>query len=203
MNGLGFTLCAVGVLVAAGALRAHGSPNTHEETAYHLTDRARFVLDPRFAPADNTIALQDRSGRPGLYLAPRIEGWVQGHGYWRPFVVEFGVDPQLIDDPGVHGRWGGERFVPAASFGRLTLRRVIPLDAYIREQYRDHGWIESALGRTFDTGEPIVTPGWNAPRARPFPDGYRYPGPDVRTMPMAEVRRLKADLKRALPILRS
>ena len=155
-------------------------------TWYHLTDRARFKLDPRFMPADNALAIENRSGRPGIYLAQDVEQWLNGMGYWRPFVVELQVDPSVISDPGVHGRWGGEMFVPASSFDKLRVKRVIPLDAYARETYGEPGWIESGLGVEFDTGQPIMA------RYK----GYRYAGPDVRVMPAADVERLKKDLRR-------
>jgi hypothetical protein len=154
-------------------------------TWYHLTDRARFKLDPNFAPADNAIAIVDRSGRPGIYLGEDVEVWVNGHGYWRPFVVVFQVDPSVVNDPGVHGRYGREMFVPASSFDKLTIERVIPLDAYAREVYGESGWIESNLGVEFDTGKPIQE------RYK----GYHYPGPDVRVMSQAEVARLKKQLR--------
>lgn len=156
---------------------------------YHLTDRPRFKLDAKFAPADNAVAIEDRSGRPGIYIAPDVERWVNGHGYWRPFVVEFDVDPSVKNDPGVHGRYGGEMFVPAASFGKLSIRRVIPIDAYAREVYNQPGWIESDLGVAFDTGEPVNH------RTR-YPR-YRYTGFDVRQLPMSEIKRLRAQLRRA------
>lgn len=164
---------------------------------YHLTDRAKFKLDPKYTPADNALAIEDRSGQAGIYLGADVERWVHGYGYWRPFVVEVRVDPSVKDDPGVGGRWGGELFVPATSFDKVEVVRVIPIDAWAREQYNDYGWVESALGRTFDTGEPIVEPGWNQPRKRPFPGGYRYPGPDVREMPASESSRLRKDLRGA------
>lgn len=162
---------------------------------YHLTDRAKFKLDPKFAPADNAFALEDRSGRPGIYLATDIEPWLNGKGYWRPFVVELRVEPSVVDDPGIHGRWGGEMFVPASSFGKLTIKRVIPLDAYGREQYKGYGWIEGALGRTFDTGEPINL------RSK-LPSGYRYTGKDVRNMSAEETNRLKQQLREGKKIRR-
>ncbi len=170
MNGRALALVSVAGLVAAGLVARRGSrsqPTWEEErqaraadpissTWYHLTDRAKFKLDMKFMPGDNSIGVVDRSGRPGIYLAPDVEPWLNGQGYWRPFVAEFGVDPSVRDDPGVHGRWGGEMFVPAASFGKLVLQRVIPLDAHAREVYGDYGWIEEALGRTFDTNEPVA-----------------------------------------------
>jgi hypothetical protein len=160
---------------------------------YHLTDRAKFKLDPKFTPSDNAFALEDRSGRAGIYLAPRIENWLQGQGYWRPFVAEFRVDSGVKDDPGVNGRWGGEMFVPASSFHRLELERVIPIDAYAREKYGGAGWIETAVGREFDTGNPLPP----MPQVVSAYRGYHYPGPDVRNMPAGKVTQLKKDLREA------
>jgi hypothetical protein len=160
---------------------------------YHLTERARFKLDAKFAPEDNAFALEDRSGRPGIYLGPRPETWVNEHGYMRPFLAEFRVDPSIVHDAGVHGRYGGEMFVPATSYRKLALLRVIPLDAYVREEYGAPGWIEERLGREFDTGLPL-------PKAVYPYRSYHYPGPDVRAMPQAEIARLKkqlSDVRRA------
>jgi hypothetical protein len=165
-----------------------GAEETSSSTWYHLTDRARFKLDPKCTPADNAFAIEDRSGRPGIYLGRSVESWVNGFGYWRPFVVEFKVDPSVMSDPGVHGRWSDEMFVPASSFDKLTIQRVIPLDAYAREEFGEPGWIESGLGVEFDTGDPVVE------RSRKY-KGYRYPGPDVRTMASADVARLKKQLR--------
>lgn len=165
------------------------------ELWYHLTDRAKFRLDPNFKPADNAVAIQDRSGRPGIYLGD-VEKWVNGFGYWRPFVVEVQVDSSVVNDPGVHGRYGGEMFVPASSFGKLAVRRVIPIDAYAREKYGEPGWVEGDLGVEFDTGDPIVRrgqPGW-VESHRKYKN-YRYPGPDVRSMSAADVARLKKQLR--------
>lgn len=156
---------------------------------YHLTDRARFKLDPKYAPRDNAIAIEDRSGRRGIYIAQNVERWVNGHGYWRPFVVELDVNPSVMNDPGIHGRYSGELFVPASSFDKLTIWRVIPIDAYAREEYGDPGWIEEGTGVEFDTEKPI-------PRGRSPYRGYRYPGPDVRKMSLAEVNRLKKQLRK-------
>jgi len=164
-------------------------------TWYHLTDRAKFKLDRKFKPEDNAIAIEDRSGRPGIYLGQDVGRWVNGQGYWRPFVVEFRVDPSVKNDPGVGGRYGGEMFVPDTSFDKLKILRVIPLDAYAREEYGQPGWVESELGVAFDTGEPLPGkyPTWKGANYR----GYRYPGPDVRQMPSGEASRLKKDLKKA------
>ena len=159
------------------------------KTWYHLTDNPQFKLDPHFKPDDNTIAIEDRSGRPGIYLTPDVERWVNGQGYWRPFVVELEVDPTVEKAPGIHGRYGGEMFVPAASFDKLSIRRVIPLDAYAREEFGSYGWIEESLGHEFDTDKPI-----NRKNIYPF-RGYRYQGPDVREMSTEEINRLKNQLK--------
>lgn len=167
-------------------------------TWYHLTDRARFKLDSKFAPEDNAVAIEDRSGRPGIYLGQSVEKWVNGFGYWRPFVVEFKVDPSVESDPGVHGRYGQEMFVPTTSFDKLTIRRVIPIDAYCREEYGEPGWIEQSLGVEFDTGKPIVELGHRGwAEAWKKYKRYHYPGPDVRVMASADVAELKKQLRQA------
>lgn len=182
-----------------------GRRNAPPRLWYHLTDHANFRPNPRYAPEDNALAIEDRSGRPGIYLAPEVERWVNGQGYWRPFVAEFEVDPTVFDDPGVHGRWAGERFIPAASFSKLRLLRVIPLDAYARETFSGApGWVETALGVAFDTGEPLPKPGWNAPVSAHYPfRGYRYPGPDVREMSREQVAGLKGQMRRFLKLKRA
>ena len=190
MNGSTLTLGLVAGLAAAGALSPRGS-RAEGERWFHLTDKGKFKLDPKHAPADNSLSIADRSGRPGIYLAPadKVEHWLNGSHYWRPFVVEFDVDPSVFSDPGVHGRWGGERFIPAASFGKLSVRRVIPLDAFSREHFGDAGWIEEWEGRSFDAGEPLP-PGYG----RRF-KGYHYDGPDVRDMPKEQISRHKRRLR--------
>lgn len=190
MNGVPLALGVAAAIVGASMRRRHGGTNELPPTWYHLTDRARFKLDPRFTPEDNTFAFEDRSGRAGIYLAPEVERWIHGHGYWRPFVVEFRVDPSVRHDPGVHGRWGGELFVPASSFGKLELLRVLPIDAHIREKFGQHGFVERDLGIEFDTQRPITAKDWEYPFR-----GWRYPGPDVRSMPAADVARLKNQLR--------
>lgn len=172
--------------------RLHGR-RAPQVILHHLTDCASFTLNAEFCPADNSLAIVDRSGRAGLYVGD-VEKWVNGFGYWRPFVVELRVDPAAL----VSGRWGGESFIPARDFDKVTVLRVIPLDAYAREHYGEHGWVESRLGREFDTGKPIKERGWNQPYTYPF-EGWRYPGPDVRDMPETEVRRLRQDLLAAFP----
>ena len=191
MSGVPLVLGSAAALAAAAAVRRRGSRSAEPELWYHLTSKARFRLDRKYEPVDNSISIFDRGGRPGIYLAKSIEPWVNGHGYWRPFVVEFEVDPSVKDDPGVHGRWHSELFVPASSYGKLRVRRVIPLDAWCREWFGSYGWVERWHERAFDTGEAIDTSAWPSPVK-----GYRYTGPDVRQMPMQQVRRSKRDLSR-------
>lgn len=200
-------LGAVGVLAVASMVPRRGSARAGIVSTgsradvnavwYHLTNRARFKLDPKFEPEDASLSIEDRSGRPGIYLGSSVEKWVNGFGYWRPFVVEFKVDPSVKDDPGVHGRWGGEMFVPASSFDKLTIQRVIPLDAHAREKFGEYGWIERWHEREFDTGKPIKRRGWDEPLIHPFPDSYRYAGPDVRNMSLADTGRLRRQLRQA------
>lgn len=107
------------------------------------------------------------------------------------------ADLSVARDPGVHGRYGGEMFVPTASFGKLTIVRVIPIDAVAREQYGEPGWIEGELGVAFDTGETLPERGHKGyVEAMKRFKGYHYAGPDVRSMPPSEVARLKKDFRR-------
>lgn len=170
--------------------RGRSAGTTTGELWYHLTDRAKFKLDAKFKPSDNAVAIEDRSGRPGIYLGRSVEKWVNGFWYWRPFVVEIKVNPSVTKDPGVHGRYGGEMFVPASSFDKLTILRVIPIDAYAREEFGEPGWIETDLGYEFDTREPL-------PRHTKKFRGYRYTGPDVRQMSAADVALLKKQLRQS------
>lgn len=149
------------------------TPGTHE-VWYHITDNPRFNLNPAYAPEDNSIAIYSRAGQQGIYLTQDVEKWVNGHNYVRPYVAEFHVDPSVKSQPGAHGRYGGELFIPATLFGKLRLTRVIPIDAYVREEFGEHGWIEAHHETEFDTGKPVARHGR-------FPN-YHYTGPDVRQM---------------------
>jgi hypothetical protein len=175
-----------------------------DQFMYHLTDKPKFKPNPEFAPEDNAVAIEDRSGQKGIYLAKDPAAWVAGHGYVRPYVAEFKVDPAVEKSPGVHGRYGGEMFVPGGQFDKIKLNRVIPLDAHAREEYGGPGWIEEHHGTEFDTGKPIENPGWNAPVSAHYPyRGYHYPGPDVRDMPKEQTdehrKRWRAYLKDRRP----
>ena len=169
-----------------------GTAKTEHETWYHLTDNPHFHLNPEHAPADNSFSIEDRSGQRGIYLGKSPEHWFSGagEGYARPYLAEFHVHPSVKEAPGVHGRWGGEMFVPAEHSDKLKLHRVIPVDAYVRESYGTHGWIEQHHGSEFDTGKEIERPGFSAPLSAHYPfkervheaGTWRYPGPDVRDM---------------------
>lgn len=160
---------------------------------YHLTNKSKFRLDPKYTPQDNAVAIVDRSGRPGLYITQNVERWLNGYHYWRPFVVELNVAPALLR-PETLGRWGGERFIFSDEFSGLTIRRVIPLDAFCREEYGAYGWIEDTVGVEFDTRQPIRRLSGNR---YPF-RGYRYTGHDVRVMPRETVSLLKRDFSQFL-----
>ena len=157
-------------------------------TVYHLTDKAKFKLDPKKVPQDNALAIYERT-TPGLYVAKDRNGvgtWVNGYGYLRPFVVELDVPEEVLADE----RWGGEGFIPAESFDDVEVKRVIPIDALARETYNDYGWVEGTLGSTFDDGAPVPERQFDQPYEG-LPPGYRYEGPDVRDMTPEEVKRLR------------
>jgi hypothetical protein len=139
-------------------------------TLYHLADKADFQLNPNFKPQNNSTMGGDWP-EPGLFVtkdAHGIEGWVNGYGYWRPWVVE------LEGNVEVKSFGGGDNFVPATEFGKLRVSRVVPLDAFCRELYGALGWTESHYGTYFDTFEKIpedvLQNDWRAMQ------GYRYSG---------------------------
>lgn len=158
--------------------------NTEPVVMYHITAKSNFKLNRNYAPEDNSISIDDRSGHKGIYLTDNVERWVNGHGYMRAFVAEILVEPSALEHDTI-GRWGGERFIPADQFDKLKINRVIPLDALCREIYRGHGWLEDSHGIAFDTGEQIDHRNYN-----PYPDGYRYEH-DVRNLPPEQVKILK------------
>lgn len=139
---------------------------------YHLTSKVDFRLDPKKVPADNALSIRERVAA-GLFLTDNVERWVNGHGYWRPWVVEVDVPAEVLVDE----RWGGEKFLPAEHFDRLSITRVLPLDAHCREEFGEYGWTESFFGTTFDTGEPV-----DHDARFPF-RGWRYPGDARHTDP--------------------
>lgn len=153
-------------------------------TLYHLTDDAKFNPDPSYSPEDNAISYTDRSQLQGIYLAKSVETWVNGHNYWRPFVAVITADPSVVELDRA-GRWGGEIFVAGEHFDLIKVNRVIPLDAWAREEYGMHGWLEEARGIAFDTGEPITTKYWETPFK-----GYTYPH-DLRSASETDIAKLK------------
>lgn len=157
-------------------------------TLYHITSNPRFKLDPNFEPQDNSISIADRSGHRGIYVTADVEPWVNGHGYWRPFVAEIQADPSALDHDTL-GRWGGEIFIPASQFDKLTVSRVMPIDAWCREHYGVHGWLEGSIDREFDTDKDITAQPWE----QPFKD-WRYEH-DVRDMTDQDVERLQSHFK--------
>jgi hypothetical protein len=162
---------------------------TNTVKLYHITDNPKFRLDPNFAPEDNTISIFDRSGKKGIYLTSNIEKWINGHGYHRPFLVEFDVDQSIANNPEYKERWGGEIFIPSDIYNEITISRVIPIDAYCREEYNMHGWFEGSAGIEFDTGEPIQKGAWGITISN-FKN-YKYTGKDVREMTRDEIKALK------------
>lgn len=126
-----------------------------EPVMYHLAAKADFRLDPRHHPANNTTMGGDWS-RPGVFVVADIEPWVNGYGYWRPWVVEFSVPTSLSSAEGVmESGYAGEVFIPAEHYDQMRLTRVIPLDAWCREQYREFGWTEGYFGTDYRTGRPL------------------------------------------------
>ena len=154
---------------------------------YHLTDNARFKLNPNFEPQDNAISITDRSGNKGIYLTTKsgVENWVNGKHYWRPFVAEIAVEPSAMEHDRI-SRWGAETFIPADQFDKLKVVRVVPIDAICREEYGTHGWIEACHGDEFDTHKPITAKDWE----RPYGSGYTYSG-DTRHMSADNIKYLK------------
>lgn len=167
-------------------------------TLYHLTNEPRFELKQDFTPEDNSISIFGRHDINGIYLTDQhgVGNWLLGKGYWRPFVVEISADPSVKELDRV-GRWQGEIFVESENFNLLKVNRVIPIDAFAREQYEGaNGWIEEALGIEFDTGNPIPEQVGNIP-LRP---GYKY-NKDTRTMPEAEVQALLKHFEAGVKII--
>lgn len=168
----------------------HLSPDQFE-TLYHLTNKRQFKPSATKVPEDNALSIQERT-RPGLFAAPNVESWWNGHGYHRPYVAEIQVPKGLAQEE----RWGGERFIPGEHLAQAHVSRVIPVDAYVRERFHEPGWVEDHHGTKFDTGEPIKRGPWGMPERGTIPADYHYEGPDVRDFSPQQhqehVRRLRA-----------
>lgn len=149
----------------------HGAKMSHtaavgRTTVYHLTDNPRFKLDETFAPEDNSLSINPRDGRRGLYVG-QPERWAgPPYNYKRPYVAELSVPTGTKET----GRWGGENFIPADSFGDVRVERVMPYDHYIRREYKEPGETEEHTDKTYDTGELLRhTPArWQAR----YPEGF-------------------------------
>lgn len=99
---------------------------------YHVTDDNRFELDPSREPADNTFAIEDRSGRKGIYLTDNPDSW-RVRGYHRPYVAEIQVPEGVAQQE----RWGSEFFLPAEHFDKAQVMRVMPFDVHQQEKWND------------------------------------------------------------------
>ncbi|MDX1408560.1 MAG: hypothetical protein R3330_10520 [Saprospiraceae bacterium] len=134
---------------------------------YHIADDINFRLDPTFHPENNTTLGGDWS-EPGIFLTKSPEHWLNGYGYWRPYVIEFtgavGQD---------HGSF--ETFVPATNFSRMSISRVMALDGYCREEFGEWGWTEDYFETYYDTFEPIPEE-----EMRGYGQWSGYRAPDVR-----------------------
>ena len=141
---------------------------------YHLTNNANFKLR-KIRPANNSTL--GGKWEPGIFLSRSVEAWVNGYGYWRPWVVEFDTTALEPGDLVFESGYAGEVLVKANAFGRLKLLRVVPLDAHCREVFGERGWTEDTSGTDFQTGDKLPD------RQRPGEmRGYRYPG-DARNEP--------------------
>jgi hypothetical protein len=122
---------------------------------YHLTDKVDFKLDPKRHPANNTTLGGDWP-HAGIFLSDRPESWLQGYGYWQPWLVEFEVDQSVAEVENFMGQgYGGEVFIPATAYDKLRIKRVLPIDGYCREEYQEWGWTESYFETDFETGKPL------------------------------------------------
>jgi len=98
-------------------------------TVYHLTDDPKFRLRD-IAPEDNSVSINPRDGRRGLYVG-KPEDWSSPpYNYKRPYVAELSVPTGTKEG----GRWGGENFIPSEHFGDVKVERVMPYDHYIRRE---------------------------------------------------------------------
>ena len=139
---------------------------------YHIADKVDFRLDPTRHPENNTTLGGDWP-EAGIFLTSDPEHWLNGYGYWRPWIVEFSVPEGIGSD------FSSETFIPATDFNKVTITRVLPLDGYARETYRNFGWMEDDLGVDSFTGDPIPAYSMGAPWPRP-PEGWT--SPDAREM---------------------
>lgn len=169
------------VSIKATVKGGRNDPGVEVETSgprivYHLTDRADFKLDPKYAPELNSLAGGLAKDPPkGLFVTERPESWFNGYDYVRPFVAEI----EMPGDATNKGAFENEDFLPADRFTDAKVLRLIPTDEYVREKFRDYGWFEGWR----DNRQP-----WDRLDLDP---NYRYEGPDVREMAPEQVAALK------------
>lgn len=145
-------------------------------TVHHLTDRPDFALDPTFRPQNNTTMGGDLS--PRLFVGnPHTWATHPEYGYRRPYVAEIQVPRAAVRD---EGGYAGEKEILGRHYDKAKVTRVMPYDAYHREQWGEHGPTETHAGTEFDTGKPITG-------GQQFPSGYRWAG-DTRTWSPAQHR---------------
>jgi hypothetical protein len=150
-------------------------PDTARMLSWHITDNPKFSFDPKRHGVINTT-LGGQMTEPGLFVTQDPESWVNGHDYVRAFIAE--IEHPVIE----HSFQANEHYLPAALYDQSVVKRVIPLDEYVREHFHDQGWIEGF----HDDGLP------------PVAADYRYDGPDAREMSAAVVRRHRARVKEYL-----
>lgn len=138
-------------------------------TYWHLTDNPDFRPDPTHSPELNTTMGGDM--KPGLFLTRDPSHWMQGYGYWRPYVSEI----EAPDDVGLGSHLSPERYVPADQYHQLQVKRTIPIDAYSREHYNEPGWVEGDSGHDFQSGLPLE-PAPGGYHKRNWDGKYQYPG---------------------------
>lgn len=138
-------------------------------TYWHLTDNPDFRPDPTHSPELNTTMGGDM--KPGLFLTRDPSHWMQGYGYWRPYVSEI----EAPDDVGLGSHLSPERYVPADQYHQLQVKRTIPIDAYSREHYNEPGWVEDDSGHDFQSGLPLE-PAPGGYHKRNWDGKYQYPG---------------------------
>lgn len=136
--------------------------------SWHITDNPKFSLDPaRVGQVNSTLG--GAMKEPGIFVTQDPEFWVNGHNYIRPFIAE-------IEHPAEIGSGyyeAKDQYLPARLYGQSKVKRLIPLDEWVRETYHEPGWIEEGLGD----------------KVPPIPSDYHYTGPDVRDMPPEQVQR--------------
>ena len=146
------------------------SPWRLAATYWHITDHPDFKPDPSFRPENNGTLGGNFS--PGLFVSQNPEHWMQGYGYYRPYLSEIDVPDGVGDD--FHN--SPERFIKPEHYDQLTVRRTIPIDAYTREKWGESGPVENSAGEDFETGEKFTDRQPMSLDVHKKTPGYKYPG---------------------------